>query len=340
MDYLTGVELSFSIFYLIPVTFVVWYAGGAEGVAIALLSASVWLAADIVQVQPNYISATVYWNALVRLGFFTIVVYLTDTVKKLNYRLETKVQERTADLTAEILDHRKAQIELKNKTEKLRELTKRIQNIREEENINIAREIHDELGQELTAIKINAAWISKKFHNNAEIVESLGGVISLVDDVIKSIRKISTRLRPRLLDELGLFPAVEHQLKDFQTKTGIECKLEIPENNIALSKEASSNLFRIFQEAITNVARHSHATLLKVTMTKGIDDRLVMDIKDNGVGLPDNYLDKSQSLGILGMKERALALKGSLEISSALEGGTSVLVCIPLNNKTKNNKND
>jgi signal transduction histidine kinase len=334
IDLVTGVEFSVSIFYLIPIYLVSWYSGKYEALFIALLSSLVWMYADVKDIQRYTISAIPYWNALVRFGFFLVVVYLLDALKILNKELEEKVKNRTVDLLAEINERKNTESELYRKSEKLRQLIKRSQNIREEENSKIAREIHDVLGQSLTAIKIEIISLSKKYSNITELVDRLYMVVNTVDDTIKSVREISTRLRPRLLDELGLLPAIELQLREFQTRTGIRCSLNAKDENLNLSPTVSTALFRIFQEAITNVARHAEATNVKVRINNpcSANETLTMEIIDNGIGLPHDYLDKSQSLGILGMKERAQILGGTIDFISADDWGTAVVVNIPTNN--------
>ena len=337
LDFLTGYEISFSIFYLIPITFLVWYVNKIYGFILAFLSMFVWLLVDYLSVH-QYSSEIIYlWNALVRLGFFMIVVYLISLIKNANLELERKVIARTKDLTAEVNERKKAEEELNHTTNKLRQLTMRLQTIREEENSAIAREIHDELGQALTAIKIDVAWLGKKYSNNTTLVEGLMNISNTIDDTIKSIRKISTRLRPRLLDELGLIPAVQWQIKDFQKRTGIECEVKLPGEEIQLDKSISSPLFRIFQEAITNIARHSQATKVNLNITIDKNENLYLSVKDNGIGLPDNYLNKDHSLGIVGMQERAKSINSVLEIKPSAEGGTDIFVTVPLNNNKVQN---
>lgn len=225
----------------------------------------------------------------------------------------------------------KVEEELKNTSENLRQLIMRIENIKEEENTKIAREIHDELGQALTAIKISLTSLSKNYSNDKDIVEHLFLVNSTIDETIKSMRKISTRLRPRLLDELGLLPAIQWQLREFQTRTGIRCILTTSDEDIKLESSISTNLFRIFQEALTNVSRHSKATNVKITIFYEQVGMLTMDIKDNGVGISKSVMETSGRLGILGMKERAQILGGGLEVISRENEGTEVIVNVPIN---------
>jgi len=204
--------------------------------------------------------------------------------------------------------------------------------IREEESTTISREIHDELGQALTAIKIDVAWLSKRYANDSALIESLFMISNTIDDTIKTVRRISTRLRPRLLDELGLIPAIEWQVKEFRTRTGIKVDLFVPGDNINLTSVVSSALFRIFQEAITNVARHSKATNLLVEINEN-NRKLNMKIRDNGTGLPEDYMNKDHSLGILGMLERASSIGGNVELTYVPGGGTEVLVKVALNHQ-------
>jgi signal transduction histidine kinase len=338
LDYITGSDLAFSIFYLIPISIVVWYAGKYYGVFIALLSSIVWYYADTQSGRGYSSEAIGYWNALMRFGFFVIVVYLIDKLRIFNSELEEKVKIRTSDLTAEISERKKAEDELKKITEKLRLLAKRMHIIREEESTTIAREIHDELGQALTAIKIDVAWLSKRYSNDTALVDGLFTISNTIDDTIKTVRKISTRLRPRLLDELGLIPAVEWQVKEFQARTGIKVDLFVPEDNIDLTPVVSSALFRIFQEAITNVSRHSKATNLLVEINENNRGKLKMTIRDNGTGLPEDYMNKDHSLGIIGMLERASSIGGKVELNSVPEGGTEVLVKVALKHQKNNEK--
>jgi len=334
IDYITTVEISFSIFYLIPIALVSWYAGKNYGLAFAILSAAVWLYADTNSYFQYSNSAIPYWNALVRLGFFTVVVILISKVHLLKLNLEENVNSRTSDLLMEINEHKKAKEELQKKTVLLSELTRKIETIKEEENTKIAREIHDELGQALTAINLEIMWIGKKYSNNSDIVERALLVSKIVNETIKSVRKISTRLRPRLIDEIGLFPAIESQMLEFQLRTGIRCCLNLPAENIEFSPAVSSSLFRIFQEAMTNIARHAKASDIQIDISKNGDDILKMRIKDNGVGLKEqnNNNGHVKSLGILGMKERAIILGGNLDIKSIPDKGTEIVLNIPLNN--------
>lgn len=339
LDYISGSEISFSIFYLIPILFVTWYTNKVNGILLAIFSGLVWLYVEVFSNTVSSSTAIQYWNAMVRLGFFFVTVYLLSAVKKLNLRLEEKVENRTNELTKEIVERKKAELNLKEKSDRLRQLAKGIQNIREEENSRIARELHDELGQSLTAIKIELAWLAKKHSNDIKLTENLVSLTEVVDDTIHSVQKISSRIRPKLLDELGLYPAMERYLREFQGKTGVRCNFVFPkEDGIKLSKPQATSVYRIFQEAMTNISRHAKASATDVIIIIDNNETLVLKIKDNGVGLKKHWQENSNSLGVLGMHERAEMSGGSLSIESEENNGTEVIAKIPLSKL--NSKND
>lgn len=222
----------------------------------------------------------------------------------------------------------KSREEIFQLNEKLRKLAARFQLIREDERKSIAREIHDELGQNLTAIKILLSMLKKNILQD-DLLNQINEIIKICDSTINSIQNITSKLRPELLDELGLIPAIEWQLKKFFEQTKIEYILNIPDEVIHLNSEKETALFRIFQEALTNVARHSNASRVRVSIT--IDDRnLIMEIYDNGKGITQNQINNPNSLGILGMKERSMLLGGEFIIKSTMNSGTIVRVKIPI----------
>ena len=234
VDFALGTEISVSIFYLIPIALATWYIGKPYGIVFSVICGLIWLWNENLGIERYSNHAIPYWNALVRFGFFMIVVFLLSKLKNFKKYLEDTIASRTSDLTSEILERRKTEFALEQKTTKLSELTKRLHTIREEENEIIAREIHDELGQSLTAMKIEIILISKKIGGDDALLAKLNLVTNMIDDTIKTIRKISTRLRPRLLDQLGFIPAVEWEMKDFQGRTGIICDLFVEDENFDL----------------------------------------------------------------------------------------------------------
>lgn len=335
IDFFTGDKISFSIFYLIPIAYAALYADRNYGIVFSFIGAAIWLAID----TSNYfdgghtLEPVLLWNAFVRLGFFLIVVFLLGEIKKYEKQLQIIVEARTKDLQNEVLQHKKAKEEVLLKSNQLRELTYKIETIKEEENTRIAREIHDELGQALTAINLEIMWISRKYSRNSDLVERMLMISGIVNDTIKSVRKISSSLRPRLLDQLGVIPAIESQAREFQTRTGIRCNLQLPDDGMMINPNISSSLFRIFQEAITNIARHSKASSIHINVNRTHNDTLSMSIRDNGVGFDEKILNNGnvKTLGILGMKERAIILGGRFSIVSKPECGTEILLDIPLN---------
>jgi signal transduction histidine kinase len=329
LDLITGLEYSFAIFYLIPISFTTWYIGNKYGIFFSIISSIAWLNADMQLIERYANPSAPYWNALARLVFFLVVVILIGQLKKLEIGLENKVDEKTADLINEIEERKKAETELLKKTNKLSELANRVLKMQDEQNIHIAREIHDELGQAMTSIKIDLMWLSKRESINPETVKSILSITTTVDEAISTIRKISSNLRPKLLDQLGFSPAVERYLKDFKTRTGINYELKIDREDFGFNEDESNTLFRIFQEAMTNITRHSDASYVEVCMRTNNGSGFNMYIKDNGRGIPEQYYDKEESLGILGMKERAQNIGGNVDIMPCSEGGTIVNVLLP-----------
>ncbi|HEV3327162.1 MAG TPA: GAF domain-containing protein [Puia sp.] len=218
---------------------------------------------------------------------------------------------------------------LKQSEEDLRDLASNLQNVREEERTSISREIHDELGQQLTAIKLDVSWLDRKIQGDAIIKERIGGILSMLTEMIHTIRRISTQLRPSILDDLGLVEALRWQVRDFQKRGGIGIQFECPEESLKLEAGVTTGLFRIFQEALTNIARHAEATAVSAFLLKE-DGQLVLTITDNGKGFDLHAAKKKKTLGLLGMKERTLMMKGAYEISSQPGSGTSLRVSVPL----------
>jgi PAS domain S-box-containing protein len=239
-------------------------------------------------------------------------------------------------ISRDIAERRKFEDKIKQRTDQLRNLASKLQSIREEERKMISREIHDELGQMLTVLKIQISLLSNKIPDTDTIQIKFKSVEKLIDNSIEAVQKISSKLRPGLLDELGLIPAIEWQVQDFMEKTGIDCECNLPKEELFLDQDKSTALFRIFQESIINTARHANASKISIILRE-VNNELVLEIKDNGKGITLNQISDPKSLGLLGMKERALILGGSVEIKSSMNNGTIVKAIIPLlNNKSLN----
>lgn len=230
-------------------------------------------------------------------------------------------------LAIDVTERKQTEEELQRSRDQLRALAARLQRVREEERTKVAREIHDELGQALTAIKIDLSALCRELPANQK--QQSQSVLQQVDETIQSVRRISTELRPAILDAAGLVAAVEWAAGEFAARTGTGCQLDLPQEDIAIDHEHATALFRIFQETLTNVARHANATEVNVRLAQD-DGSLTLEVRDNGKGLGAEQLSDASSLGILGMRERALLLGGELTIAGAPGEGTTVRVRIPV----------
>jgi PAS domain S-box-containing protein len=226
-----------------------------------------------------------------------------------------------------IAEQRHATEQLQQSAQQLREFAARLNFTREEERSRISRELHDELGQALTAIKMEITWAMSKLHEQPPVMQKMQSAIRMVDSTIHSVRKIATELRPAVLD-LGLVAAIEWQAHEFQARTGTECQLDLPSDEVSLGKDKLIAVFRVLQETLTNVARHSGATRTRIILREQLRD-LVLEIHDNGKGMSLDQVS-SGSLGLLGMRERALSVGGELTIRSSPGEGTVVTARIPL----------
>lgn len=229
----------------------------------------------------------------------------------------------------DISERRQQEDELRRSGQELRRLAARLDSIREEESKRIAQEIHDELGQSLTVIKLGLSGLALQV-DEAEQKQKLEELAESVSTTMQTVRRIARELRPSMLDGLGLQAAMESHIEEFQKHTGIECQLEIQDLEHPPEKERAVALFRIFQEALTNVARHSGASKATVMLDEPQADPGVvrLQIVDNGRGF-DILARRQQSLGLVGMRERALNIGGDLSIESQVGQGTVIRVCVP-----------
>jgi len=220
---------------------------------------------------------------------------------------------------------------LRESEDKLRRLAAHLISIREEERAHIAREIHDELGQVLTGLKMEVVWLAKHLREK-ELIDKTDSMGKLIDSTVQTVRKIATGLRPEMLDDMGLIAAVAWQAREFQKRTGIRCRVKLPPEGARLDIDLSTTMFRIFQEILTNVARHARATRVDIELDVAAD-RIALDVADNGVGISDSNRRGKKSLGLLGMHERALLFGGEVRISGRESHGTRVCVSIPLRDR-------
>ena len=241
---------------------------------------------------------------------------IEEALKKAHDELEIRVQERTAELA--------------KANEQLRSLTEHLHMVREKERTLIARYIHDELGQSLTALKMDVSWIERNLPEEIDSLrEKIKSMYELIDKTLKTTKEIITELRPSILDDFGLKATLEWYAKEFQNRTEINCKIHTDLNESTLEQTRSTTIFRIFQESLTNIARHANATSVKVNV-KVEKSNLVLKVEDNGKGITEEQINDSKSLGLIGMRERLIILKGKLKIFGVKDKGTTVVATVPL----------
>jgi len=218
---------------------------------------------------------------------------------------------------------------LARSTEQLRELSARLQSVREEERTRISRAIHDELGQTLTGLKMDVAWLQSHLDPpQPALLAKMEAMSGLIDTTIQTVRRISTELRPGILD-LGLAATIEWQLQEFQTRTGIESKFISDLEETILDADGSTTAFRILQEILTNVVRHAEATQVEVTLEETAAF-LTLQVRDNGRGISKSEIYSPKSIGLLGMQERARLRGGEVQLQGSPGRGTTVIVRLPL----------
>ncbi|MEP7169120.1 MAG: histidine kinase [Bacteroidota bacterium] len=256
--------------------------------------------------------------------------FLKNNLSSLHASITQAIEKRKVRVAKE-----KAEAELKASNDRLRELFFHLQNVREEERTRIAREIHDELGQQLTGLKMGISWLNRKINSKEKIIcEKINEMLKQIDSTIHAVRRISTELRPGILDKLGLIAALEWQTSEFAKHAEIKCSFYSECNEEDFNNNIATAIFRIYQESLTNVTRHASATQVKSLLQKK-GGNIILRISDNGKGFDPGRLPDVTSLGILGMKERAILMGGELDIKSIQGKGTTVLLKIPVQSKIK-----
>jgi PAS domain S-box-containing protein len=256
-----------------------------------------------------------------------------DTVKIVHEQGEVSFNGgepvRMVGTIQDITDRKHAEEELRSSRERLRSLSAHLHTVREQERTSIAREIHDELGQILTALKMDISWLGTKYKDDELIFEKTKSMIKLIDSSIRTVKRISSDLRPVVLDDLGLLAAIEWQAEEFQKRTGIECEVHFEPEDIILDRAVSTTVFRIFQEAMTNVIRHAEATKVKVRVEEK-DGQIVLGVEDNGKGITEEQKNDPQSFGLIGIRERVHFFGGEARIRGDRGEGTTLTITIPL----------
>ena len=233
------------------------------------------------------------------------------------------------------IEHKQAEDKLMQLTEQLRALTGHLQTVREEERTRIARELHDELGQRLICLKMDVFWLSKRLRgpgqieNASPVPEKTRSMTALIDESIVAIQRLISELRPTVLDHLGLAAALEWQAGEFQQRTGITCGFVCPLQRVPLDPGGTTALFRIVQEALTNVMRHAKATSVAIRLEED-GDALRLAVEDNGRGIMDQEAVEPSSFWILSMRERIALLGGTITFQGRPNQGTTITAHIPL----------
>jgi signal transduction histidine kinase len=263
-------------------------------------------------------------------------------IKRLNEELEQRVLERTRELAVineelkqEITERKRTEETQRATSEQLRALSASLRSAREEEGARIARELHDELGSALTGLKWELESMGKLCSEadnqlaSSTLQEKITGMKELIDATITTVKRLSSELHPSILDDLGLVAALEWQAQQFTVRTGITCQLDSFVDDTKVSREQATALFRIFQEALTNILRHAQATRINIKIEEKRGE-FVLEVEDNGRGIAEDESSRSQSLGLVGMRERAQLVGGRLTISGVAGKGTVLTVRVPL----------
>lgn len=308
-DWLAG-EFTVFFLYLVPIAFAVWQCNRKTGIIISLLSITSWSIIDYFH-GVSYSHPVYFLSAsLGRLAVFLVFVLLL------------------AELKTELDKRKRAIDDLALSEAKLRNLTAHLQDVREDEKAAVARELHDELGSTLTALKMDVQMLAKKIDDDAALAK-ISRMGETIDAAALITRRVISQLRPTILDHLGLFPAIAWQCNEFEEQHAIPTRWECGLDDMRLDERRSLAVFRIVQESLTNVARHAHASSVIVTASQ-LNGDLVVTISDDGYGITSDRLSDPTSHGVSGMTERALSLRGSLKIDGRADQGTMVSLRIPL----------
>jgi len=273
--------------------------------------------------QSNETKRRRIWRHLKKTGE---VMYMDIT----SHRIEYNNRKAILAIAKNVTEQLHIEEQLRKSHENIRLLNDHLQTVREEERTAIAREIHDELGQQLTCLKMDASWLNKKFDTKeTETKDRLNGMIDMIDNTVKTVRRISSELRPGILDDLGLVAAIEWQSREFAKHANIATEFKTEIMDAPVSKKVATGVFRVFQEALTNVARHSKATILETLVTVN-NNMLTLQVHDNGVGFDMEHVKQKNTLGLLGMKERVLMFGGEIDFESSTDKGTTITIKAPL----------
>jgi len=262
-------------------------------------------------------------------GVDYIVKPLMPEILKSKISVFVDLYRNNALLLQQIKERVTAEEHLRASQQSLRALASHLQSVREEEWTRIAREIHDQLAQALTGLKMDLAWITSRLPEGSKALrEKAHSMSGLIDATMESVREIMYQLRPEVLDRLGLAAAIDWQAGEFQRRSGIRCNVSLPAEDLLLDRDRSTAMFRIFQELLTNVARHAGATRIDVAI-RSDSHEIVLTVADNGRGIDAEVAHSPKSLGLMGVRERVLPFGGRVDITGVRGEGTRVTVALP-----------
>ena len=293
------------------------------GVGIITLTLGLWIHLD--DHQHSFVPTAVLIFGLLMAGLLSIAVYFIQRERRwvgqisLSHKgLEKEVSERT-----------RVEAQLRHSQEELRNLSNRLQSIREEEKTKIAREVHDELGQVLTVLKMDLSCLEEELSDSPKAIrDTIHSMADQIDRTVETVQRICLELRPKVLDVFGLAEAIEWQTTEFQKRTGIHVQLVMDSRNLMVDSERAVTCFRVLQEALTNVARHAEATEVRIHLGQQ-NGFCHLDVHDNGKGIADRDVANSHSLGLIGIRERVLHLDGELTITGRPGEGTHLSIRVP-----------
>jgi len=295
-------------------------------IAVAALMTA-WFAVEKVIVKP--VSVMVKATREFAAGNLSARTGMTGGLDELN-QLASAFDQMAERLEQRQAERDRAEREIKNSREQLRNLSAHLQSVREEERTRMAREIHDELGQSLTALKMDVSWLNRRLlEEDAAFQDKLAAMEEIIDRTIQTVQKLSGELRPGILDDLGLAAAIEWQAQEFQNRTGIECEVSLSPEEIILDRDQSTTMFRIFQETLTNVIRHAGATKVEVKLEEQ-NGGIVLEVTDNGRGITEAEISDPKSFGLIGMRERVDFIGGEVTVAGFPNKGTRITVTLPL----------
>jgi signal transduction histidine kinase len=290
----------------------------------------VWRASDVLLLRR--INTIVHASQRIAKGDLTTRIESIRGSDELSH-LSRVFNDMAAALELREVREQQAREALEQSRKQLRDLASYLQDIREQERTRIAREIHDDFGQSLTILKMDLSWLKNyMIQDQPEIQNKISSMFNVIDASLQTLHTVSSELRPVILDDFGLESAIEWQAGEFQNRTGVQCELNSSIADLDLTKEQSTAVFRIFQETLTNIMRHSGATEVDIRLEIN-DDILILEVADNGRGITEAEVSNSQSFGLLGMRERLYPWNGQVDFIGHPNKGTRVIVRVPISGK-------